>query len=181
MLNKVESRLSGNQGASHRRKKIAVYPGSFDPATYGHLDIIARSAKIFDKLIVAVISNPNKKPLFSISERVRILKNTIKEKNVEILSFEGLLVNFMKKKNATIIVRGLRAVSDFEYEFQMTLTNRKLHPEIETVFLTPAEKWTYISSTLVKEIASLGGNVKCFVPPLVEVTLKKMTPAKKNT
>ncbi len=156
-------------------KKIAVYPGSFDPATYGHLDIITRSAEIFDKLLVAVISNPNKKPLFSISERVKILKNTIKDaalKNVEIMSFEGLLVNFMKKKNAKIIVRGLRAVSDFEYEFQMALTNRKLHPEIETVFLTPAEKWTYISSSLVKEIATLGGNVKCFVPPMVEVMLK---------
>jgi len=149
-------------------KKIAVYPGSFDPATYGHLDIITRSAEIFDKLLVAVISNPNKKPLFSISERVKILKNTIKD----IMSFEGLLVNFMKKKNAKIIVRGLRAVSDFEYEFQMALTNRKLHPEIETVFLTPAEKWTYISSSLVKEIATLGGNVKCFVPPMVEVMLK---------
>ena len=153
-------------------KKIAVYPGSFDPATYGHLDIINRSAEIFDKLLVAVISNPNKKPLFSISERVKILKNTVKEKNVEILSFDGLLVNFMKKKNAKIIVRGLRAVSDFEYEFQMALTNRKLHPEIETVFLTPAEKWTYISSTLVKEIASLKGSVKCFVPPMVEQMLK---------
>jgi len=158
-------------------KKIAVYPGSFDPTTYGHLDIITRSAKIFDKLIVAVISNPNKKPLFSISERVKILKNTVKDatlKNVEILSFDGLLVNFIKKKNAKIIVRGLRAVSDFEYEFQMALTNRKLHPEIETVFLTPTEKWTYISSTLVKEIASLKGSVKCFVPPMVEVMLKNI-------
>ena len=153
-------------------KKIAVYPGSFDPATYGHLDIINRSAEIFDKLLVAVISNPNKKPLFSISERVKILKNTVKEKNVEILSFDGLLVNFMKKKKSGIIVRGLRAVSDFEYEFQMALTNRKLHPDIETVFLTPSEKWTYISSTLVKEIATLGGSVKCFVPPIVEQMLK---------
>ncbi|MDO8733991.1 MAG: pantetheine-phosphate adenylyltransferase [Elusimicrobiota bacterium] len=153
-------------------KKIAVYPGSFDPATYGHLDIITRSAEIFDKLLVAVISNPNKQPLFSISERVRILKNTVNKKNVEILSFDGLLVNFMKKINAKIIVRGLRAVSDFEYEFQMALTNRKLHPEIETVFLTPAEKWTYISSTLVKEIASLKGSVRCFVPPIVEQMFK---------
>ena len=152
-------------------KKTAVYPGSFDPATFGHLDIIARSSKIFDKLIVAVISNPHKRPLFSISERVKILKNTVKQKNVEVVSFGGLLVNFMKSKNAEIIVRGLRVVSDFEYEFQMALTNRKLHPEIETVFLTPAEKWTYISSTLVKEIASLGGDVKCFVPPIVVAML----------
>lgn len=154
-------------------KKIAVYPGSFDPATYGHLDIITRSAEIFDKLIVAVISNPNKKPLFSITERLKMLNKSIKKQNVSVESFEGLLVNFMKKKNAKIIVRGLRAISDFEYEFQMALTNRKLHPEIETVFLTPAEKWTYISSTLVKEIASLGGNIKCFVPPMVEVMLKQ--------
>ncbi|MFH0948070.1 MAG: pantetheine-phosphate adenylyltransferase [Elusimicrobiota bacterium] len=159
-------------------RKIAVYPGSFDPATYGHLDIIERSAKIFDKLLVVVISNPNKKPLFSVSERVKMLKVVVhhagwaNKKNVEILSFDGLLVDFMKKKNAKIIIRGLRAVSDFEYEFQMALTNRKLYPEIETVFLTPAEKWTYISSTLVKEIASLGGHVQCFVPPIVEQMLK---------
>lgn len=165
MLNEVKSRLSSG-------KKIAVYPGSFDPATYGHFDIITRSAKIFDELIVAVISNPNKKPLFSLSERAKILKNTIKEKNVLVEPFDGLLVNFMKKKNAKIIVRGLRAISDFEYEFQMALTNRKLHPEIETVFLTPAEKWTYLSSTLVKEIAALGGDVKCFVPQMVGRMLK---------
>ncbi|OGS43049.1 MAG: pantetheine-phosphate adenylyltransferase [Elusimicrobia bacterium RIFOXYD2_FULL_34_15] len=148
-------------------KRIAVYPGSFDPTTFGHLDIISRSSKIFDKLIIAVITNPNKKPYFSIDERVKILKSSVKEKNVEIESFHGLLVDFMKKKNANVIIRGLRAISDFEYEFQMALTNRKLYPEIETVFLTPAEQWTYLSSTLVKEIARLGGNVKCFVPEIV--------------
>ena len=148
-------------------KRKAVYPGSFDPTTFGHLDIISRSSKIFDKLIIAVITNPNKKPYFSIDERVKILKSSVKEKNVEIESFHGLLVDFMKKKNANVIIRGLRAISDFEYEFQMALTNRKLYPEIETVFLTPAEQWTYLSSTLVKEIARLGGNVKCFVPEIV--------------
>ncbi|MEW6557572.1 MAG: pantetheine-phosphate adenylyltransferase [Elusimicrobiota bacterium] len=153
-------------------KKIAVYPGSFDPATYGHLDIISRSAKIFNNLIVAVITNPNKKPFFSIKDRLKILRSSINEKNVSVEAFDGLLVDFMKTKNATIIIRGLRAVSDFEYEFQMALTNRKLHPEIETVFLTPAEKWTYLSSTLVKEIASLGGSIKCFVSPIAEQMLK---------
>ena len=154
-------------------KRIAVYPGSFDPTTYGHLDIISRSSKIFDKLIIAVISNPNKKPYFSIDERLRILKSSVKEKNIEIESFNGLLVDFMKKKKANVIIRGLRAISDFEYEFQMALTNRKPYPQIETVFLTPAEKWTYLSSTLVKEIARLGGNVKCFVPKIVEKMFKQ--------
>lgn len=155
-------------------KTIAIYPGSFDPATYGHLDIIKRSAKIFDKLIISVIINPNKKPLFSISERVKILKDVIKEKNVFVESFDGLLVDFMKKKNAKVIIRGLRVISDFEYEFQMALTNRKLHPDIETIFLTPDEKWTYISSTIVKEIARLGGNIKWFVPEnAVKMLLKK--------
>ncbi|MFH1540280.1 MAG: pantetheine-phosphate adenylyltransferase [Elusimicrobiota bacterium] len=172
MSNKMKS-INNSQIDISDEKKIAIYPGSFDPATYGHLDIITRSAKIFHKLIVAVVSNPNKKLLFSVSERVKILKDTIKEKNVEVLSFEGLLVNFMKKKKAKIIIRGLRAISDFEYEFQMALTNRKLYPEIETVFLTPAQKWTYISSTLVKEIALYGENVKCFVPPIAEIMLKK--------
>ncbi|MDD5686424.1 MAG: pantetheine-phosphate adenylyltransferase [Elusimicrobia bacterium] len=156
-------------------KKIAVYPGTFDPATYGHLDIINRSAKIFDKLVVAVVSTSSKKSFFTAPERVSILKNTVKEKNVVVESFDGLLVNFMKKKNARVIIRGLRAVSDFEYEFQMALTNRKLYPEIETMFLTPAEKWTYLSSTLVKEIALFGGDIKCFVPPIVV----KMFKAKK--
>lgn len=167
-----------------KSKRIAVYPGSFDPATYGHLDIIHRSSKIFDELIVAVIANPNKKPFFAAARRIEMLKESINvahpsgwvskanKKNVTVESFSGLLVNFMKKKNASIIVRGLRAVSDFEYEFQMALTNRKLYQNIETVFLTPAEKWTYLSSTLVKEIAFLGGSVKCFVPKNIEKALK---------
>ncbi|MBN1385333.1 MAG: pantetheine-phosphate adenylyltransferase [Elusimicrobia bacterium] len=166
MLNEVSKIRRGG-------KRVAVYPGSFDPATYGHLDIIHRSSKIFDNLIVAVIDNPNKKPFFTTSQRIKILKDAIKEKNVTVESFNGLLVNFMKKKNASIIVRGLRAVSDFEYEFQMALTNRKMYNNIETIFLTPAEKWTYISSTLVKEIAKLGGEIKCFVPGNVEKLLKK--------
>jgi pantetheine-phosphate adenylyltransferase len=153
-------------------KKIAVYPGSFDPATYGHLDIITRSSKIFDEVVVAVTSNANKKSFFSVSERVKMLKDSVKEKNVVVESFSGLLVDFMKKKDSRTIIRGLRVISDFEYEFQMALMNRKLYKEMETVFMMPAEKWTYLSSTLVKEISSLGGNVDCFVPKNIEKMLK---------
>ena len=159
-------------------KKIAVYPGSFDPATYGHMDIINRSAKIFDELIVAVIANPNKKPFFSSSERIKMLKSCIKQPNVKVKSFNGLLVNFMKMENAGFIVRGLRAVTDFEYEFQMALTNRKICPEIDTVFLASDGKWTYLSSTLVKEIAALGGEIKCFVPLPVEKMIMHKIKAK---
>jgi len=159
-------------------KKKAVYPGSFDPTTYGHIDIIKRSAEIFDELIVAVIANPHKKPFFSSSERIEMLKSCIRQDNVKVKSFEGLLVNFMKIENAKFIVRGLRAVTDFEYEFQMALTNRKICPEIETVFLASDGKWTYLSSTLVKEIAVLGGDIKCFVPPSVERNIMQKIKAK---
>ncbi|OQA90115.1 MAG: Phosphopantetheine adenylyltransferase [Elusimicrobia bacterium ADurb.Bin231] len=153
-------------------KRIAVYPGSFDPVTRGHLDIIKRSSEIFDELIVAVISNPAKKSFFSIEQRLQLLKDTLNFKNVAVKSFEGLLVNFMEKEHAKIIVRGLRAVSDFEYEFQMALTNRKINPEIETVFLASDEKWTYLSSTLVKEIALYGGRIECFVTDNVEHAIR---------
>ena len=145
-------------------KNRAVYPGSFDPTTYGHIDIIKRSAEIFDELVVAVIANPNKKSLFSSVERIEMLESSIKTKNVKVKSFDGLLVNFMKIERAAVIVRGLRAVTDFEYEFQMALTNRKICPEIETVFLAADERWTYVSSSLVKEIAFLGGDISGFVP-----------------
>ncbi len=148
-------------------KSRAVYPGSFDPTTYGHLDIIERSSEIFSELTVAVIANPNKKALFSVAERIEMLESSIKAKNVKVKSFDGLLVNFMKMEKAAVIVRGLRAVTDFEYEFQMALTNRKICQEIETVFLAADERWTYVSSSLVKEIASLGGDVNSFVPPAV--------------
>ena len=145
-------------------KRKAVYPGSFDPTTFGHIDIINRASKIFDELIVAVIANPHKNPLFTSDERIKMLESCIKQDNVKVKSFSGLLVNFMKLEKAGVIVRGLRAVTDFEYEFQMALTNTKICPEIETVFLASDEKWTYLSSTLVKEIASLGGDIKSFAP-----------------
>jgi pantetheine-phosphate adenylyltransferase len=154
--------------------KIAIYPGTFDPITYGHVDVIERAREIFDKVIVMVARNSSKAPLFSTEERVKMIKNVVKKfKNVEVDSFEGLLVNYAKKKKATAIVRGLRAVSDFEYEFQMALTNRKLAKEITTVFLMPHEKYTYLNSSIVREIARMGGDVSGFVPVSVKQALKK--------
>ena len=149
--------------------KIAVCPGSFDPATNGHIDIIQRSAKLFDKVIVAVLNNPNKQPLFSVEERVEILKKTCGSiQNVEIDSFSGLLIEYAKSKNANAIVKGLRAVSDFEYELQMALMNKKLYPEVETVFMMTSSKYSYLSSSLVKEVARLGGCIKGLVPEIIE-------------
>lgn len=151
----------------------AIYPGSFDPVTNGHLDVIQRASSLFDEVIVAVAYNEAKHPLFSGEERVEILKEVVKGlKNVTIFRFDGLLVEFAKEKKACALVRGLRAVSDFEFEFQMALMNRKLQPEIETVFLTPKEEYTYLSSRIVKEIARLGGNVEEFVPGIVAAHLK---------
>ena len=155
------------------RKIIAVYPGTFDPVTNGHLDIIERASLLFGKVIVAVALNVNKEPLFTREERRNMLIHVTKQyKNVKIDDFNGLLVSYAKKKNAHVIIRGLRAVSDFEYEFQMSLTNRKLEPEISTIFLMPNEKYTYLNSSLVRELARLGGDVKCFVPPYVLSQLK---------
>jgi pantetheine-phosphate adenylyltransferase len=154
--------------------KIAIYPGTFDPITYGHVDVIERAREIFDKVIVMVARNSSKAPLFSTEERVKMIKDVVKKfKNVEVDSFEGLLVNYAKKKKATAIVRGLRAVSDFEYEFQMALTNRKLAKDITTVFLMPHEKYTYLNSSIVREIARMGGDVSGFVPVSVKQALKK--------
>ncbi|MBI5476655.1 MAG: pantetheine-phosphate adenylyltransferase [Ignavibacteriales bacterium] len=154
--------------------KIAIYPGTFDPITYGHVDVIERAREIFDKVIVMVARNSSKAPLFSTEERVKMIKDVVKKfKNVEVDSSEGLLVNYAKKKKATAIVRGLRAVSDFEYEFQMALTNRKLAKEITTVFLMPHEKYTYLNSSIVREIARMGGDVSGFVPVSVKQTLRK--------
>lgn len=145
--------------------KIAVYPGSFDPATNGHLDIIKRSGALFDKVIVAVLNNPNKKPLFTVSERVDILRRTCGNlKNVEIDSFSGLLMDYAKSKNANAIVKGLRAVSDFEYELQMAHMNNKLNPDIETMFIMTSCKYSYLSSSLVKEVAQFGGCIRGLVP-----------------
>ena len=155
--------------------KTAVYPGSFDPVTNGHLDIIERAAKLFDKLIVAVLINSNKTPLFTVEKRLEFLKESCKGfENVEIESFEGLLIEFMKKKNANVIVKGLRAVSDFEYEFQMALMNSKLNPEIETVFMMTSNKYSYLSSSLIKEVAKFGGCVKGLIPEIVEKELYRI-------
>lgn len=154
--------------------RVAVYPGSFDPVTNGHLDIISRAAKVFDKVIVAVLNNTSKNPLFTVEERVEMLQqvtNTLP--NVEIDSFRDLLINYMKKKNAHLVIRGLRAVSDFEYEMQLASTNRRLFEEIETFFMTSAPKYSYLSSSIVREIAKFHGSVSAFVPAIVEEQLLK--------
>ena len=154
--------------------KVAIYPGSFDPITNGHTDVIERAAELFGKVIVAVIRNPEKKPQFSLDERVEMLKQSLdKLKNVEVDSFDGLLVDYAKKRNANIIVRGLRAVSDFDYEFQMALTNRKMAPQIETLFFMTDYKYSYLSSSFVKQIARLGGDINELVPAPVAKKLKK--------
>jgi pantetheine-phosphate adenylyltransferase len=154
--------------------KIAIYPGSFDPITNGHLDIIKRAGKLFDKVIVAVIRNPSKKPQFSLTERVEMIQKSLQGvKKVVVDSFDGLLVSYAKKKKANVIVRGLRAVSDFDYEFQMALTNRKMVPEIETLFFMTDYKYSYLSSSFVKEIAKLGGKVSELVPAPVARKLHK--------
>ena len=146
----------------------AIYPGSFDPFTNGHLDVLHRAARIFDEVIIAVALNSQKQGLFSPEERVSLIQEVIQgEKNVRVAHFDGLLVEFARKENAVAVIRGLRAVSDFEFEFQMALMNRKLEPSIETIFLMPREEYTYLSSRIVKEIAGLGGNIEAFVPPLV--------------
>ena len=156
--------------SSHPR--IAIYPGSFDPLTSGHVDIIERGARIFDAIIVAILANVEKTPLFSESERVAIIRDVFKDhRNVEVDTFNGLLVEYAQKKHASVLVRGLRAVSDFEYEFQMALMNRHLAPGLETVFMMPDEKYTYISSRLIKEVFMLGGAIEGLVPPLVEEKL----------
>ena len=154
--------------------KIAICPGSFDPATNGHIDIIKRSGLLFDKVIVAVLNNSTKKPLFSVEERVELLKKTCGSiENVEIDSFSGLLIDYAKSKNANAIVKGLRAVSDFEYELQMALMNKKLNPEIETVFMMTSSKYSYLSSSLVKEVAQFGGCIKGLVPDIIEDEIHK--------
>jgi len=152
---------------------LAVYPGSFDPLTNGHVDIISRGARLFDRIIVAILVNAEKSPLFTMDERVDITRSVFKtHSNVEVDTFDGLLVDYVERRNAQVIVRGLRAVSDFEFEFQMALMNRRLRPAIETVFMMPAEQYTYISSRLIKEVFSLGGRVEGLVPDLVEQRLR---------
>ena len=152
--------------------KRAVYPGMFDPITNGHLDLIQRSLRIFDELIVAVVANPSKSPLFTTKERLELIDEaTAGLSNLRITSFDGLLIDLVERERADVIVRGIRAVSDFEYEFQMALMNRKLRNTIETVFMMPHERYTYISSRLIKEVASLGAAVTGMVPPVVEKRL----------
>lgn len=151
----------------------AIYPGSFDPVTNGHLDLIERGAMIFDRLIVAIAQNLEKDPLFAVKERVDMLEAvTYNWKNVEVDVFDGLLMDYAREKNALVVLRGIRAVSDYEYELQMAMMNRKIEPQIETVFMMPAIQYSYLSSRLVKELARLGGPVKDLVPPLVEERLR---------
>ena len=155
----------------------AIYPGSFDPVTNGHLDVIERARKLFDEVVVAVAINDQKQPLFAPDERLAMLRQAITIDAVRVAPMEGLLVEFAASEGAHAVVRGLRAISDFEFEFQMALMNRKLDSEIETIFLMPKEEYTYLSSRIVKEIAKLGGDVSAFVPPLVaEALAKKFKP-----
>ncbi|BFH14910.1 pantetheine-phosphate adenylyltransferase [Paenibacillus melissococcoides] len=162
-----------NQYEHACRSRTAVYPGSFDPVTLGHLDIIQRAAKQFDKLIVAVLNNSSKKPLFSIEERLELLRTVTKPwPNVEVDSFSDLTVNYMDAKNGDVIVRGIRSVSDFEYELQLASTNRKLNPRVETIFMMTNPKYSYLSSSIVKEIARYGGDISELVAPEVEAALR---------
>ncbi len=155
-------------------KRIAVYPGTFDPVTNGHIDLVERSLRIFDMVIVAVAANPKKAPLFSLKERITLFKQAMgRHKNIVIEGFDGLLVDYVEKKSAVGIVRGLRAISDFEYEMQMALMNRRLDNTIETVYLMPSEEYSFITSTIVKEAASYGGDVSSLVPKVVVAKLKK--------
>jgi len=154
--------------------KIAIYPGSFDPVTLGHIDLIKRASKIFDQVIVSVAINVAKRPLFSIEERVEMLKATTKGiKGVKVETFDGLVTEYAKRKKVNVLIRGLRMLSDFEYEFQMALTNRRIAETVETVFLMPSEHYSFLSSTLLKEAASLGADISSFVPRFVEKRLKE--------
>ncbi|MBI4477567.1 MAG: pantetheine-phosphate adenylyltransferase [Acidobacteria bacterium] len=154
--------------------QLAVYPGSFDPIHNGHVDIILRGARLFDRIVVALLRNAEKVPLFSIEERIDLMREVFRSQpNVEIDAFDGLLVDYARQKHASVIVRGLRAVSDFEFEFQLALMNRRLSPEIETVFMMPAEPYTYTSSRLIKEVFALGGVVSGLVPETVERRLRE--------
>lgn len=156
------------------KKITAIYPGTFDPVTNGHLDIIERASKLFDKVIITIAVNSSKKPLFTKDERMDMIKSVTKRfKNVSVDVFDGLLVSYAKKKKASVIIRGLRAISDFDYEFQIALTNRKLEPEVNTIFLMPSEKYSFLNSSLVRELASFKADVRQFVPDYVFKKLKE--------
>lgn len=162
--------------------RTAIYPGSFDPLTNGHLDIIHRAAKLFDRVVVAVADNSEKRPLFTLGERAELVRAGIQDvPKTEVGHFHGLLVDYVAEQGGVAIIRGLRAVSDFEFEFQMALMNRKLNEKVETIFMMPRETYTFLSSRLVKEIARLGGNVHCFVPPHVEDALLNKFGRKRKT
>ncbi|MBK7416698.1 MAG: pantetheine-phosphate adenylyltransferase [Dechloromonas sp.] len=153
--------------------RVAIYPGTFDPITQGHEDLVRRAAGLFDRLILAIAESPSKRPLFDLAERVELAREVLGDiKNVEIVGFNSLLMNFVHDQGAKVVVRGLRAISDFEYEFQMAGMNRSVYPEVETVFLTPGEQHMFISATMVREIARLGGDVSKFVQPCVEKRLR---------
>jgi pantetheine-phosphate adenylyltransferase len=163
------------------KTSIAIYPGSFDPVTNGHLDLIERGEKMFDRIIVAVLKNAEKEPLFSVPERIEMLREATKHwPNVEVEIFQGLLVDYARKKGAGVILRGIRAISDYEYELQMALMNRKLEPRLETVFMLPGESYSYLSSKLVREIARLGGPLTGLVPPAVETRLLEKLSGEKS-
>jgi pantetheine-phosphate adenylyltransferase len=156
------------------QKRTAIYPGTFDPITNGHHDLVRRAASIFERVVVAVAANPNKAPMFSLDQRVDMARRVLVDvPHVEVMGYGGLTVDFAQQNGLSVIVRGLRAISDFEFEFQLANMSRHLSPEIESVFMTPQEQYTFISSTLVREIAVMGGNVSEFVHPLVEAELKK--------
>ena len=161
--------------------RLAIYPGTFDPLTSGHVDIIRRGARLFDQIVVAILLNLDKAPLFSVEERVDIARQVFRDQpNVEVDTFEGLLVEYARRRGASAIVRGLRAVSDFEYELQMALMNRRLNSNVETVFMMPAEAYTYVSSRLVKEVFSLGGSIEGLVPEIVKTRLRRKVPAQRR-
>jgi pantetheine-phosphate adenylyltransferase len=155
-------------------KNTVIYPGTFDPITLGHIDLVERATHLFDHIVIAIADNQQKAPLFSLAERINLIKEVFsKNNNIEVVGFNGLVVDLAKQRKANIILRGLRVVSDFDYEFQMASMNRTLLPELETVFLMPSEKYTYISSTLVREVALAKGDVSRFVPPIVEKVLQE--------
>lgn len=159
-------------------KRIAVYPGTFDPVTNGHLDITHRAARQFDRLIIAILSNQDKEPMFNLEERISLLQDSVRGlDNVEVDSFDGLLVDYAMKMGASMIVRGIRAMSDFEYELQMAMMNRRLQPGIEAVFMMPSETYSYLSSRLVREVARLGGDLEGLVPEVVREALLRRHPA----